>query len=122
MKQDLWPNAIIQITGVLQILINGIVCNGIPIVEAGGLSEMDTETGQGKRRDLVRKAVFGVNFAVLGLEIRKNWIIVFRFVFWDMKPESMSIRQRKLQRDSAKWEKFRYRAEFWRIFVRLSQK
>ena len=29
---------------------------------------MDTETSQGKRWDLVRKAVFGVNFAVMGLE------------------------------------------------------
>ena len=29
---------------------------------------MDTETSQGKRRDLVRKAVFGVNFVVMGLE------------------------------------------------------
>ena len=68
MKQDLLAKRYYSDNRRFADLINGIVCNGIPIVKQEDLSEMDTETGQGKRRDLVRKAVFGVNFAVLGLE------------------------------------------------------
>ena len=68
MKQDLLAKRYYSDNRRFADLINGIVCNGIPIVKQEDLSEMDTEAGQGKRRDLVRKAVFGVNFAVLGLE------------------------------------------------------
>ena len=68
MKQDLFAKRYYSDNRRFADLINGIVCNGIPIVKQEDLSEMDTETYQGKRRDLVRKAVFGVNFAVLGLE------------------------------------------------------
>ena len=68
MKQDLLAKRYYSDNRRFADLINGIVCNGIPSVKQEDLSEMDTETGQGKRRDLVRKAVFGVNFAVLGLE------------------------------------------------------
>ena len=68
MKQDLLAKRYYSDNRRFADLINGIVCNGIPIVKQEDLSEMDTETSQGKRRDLVRKAVFGVNFAVLGLE------------------------------------------------------
>ena len=68
MKQDLLAKRYYSDNRRFADLINGIVCNGIPIVKQEDLSEMDTETGQGKRRDLVRKAVFGVNFAVLRLE------------------------------------------------------
>ena len=68
MKQDLLAKRYYSDNRRFADLINGIVCNGIPIVKQEDLSEMDTENGQGKRRDLVRKAVFGVNFAVLGLE------------------------------------------------------
>ena len=68
MKQDLLAKRYYSDNRRFADLNNGIVCNGIPIVKQEDLSEMDTETSQGKRRDLVRKAVFGVNFAVLGLE------------------------------------------------------
>ena len=68
MKQDLLAKRYYSDNRRFADLINGIVCNGIPIVKQEDLSEMDTETSQGKRRDLVRKAVFGVNFAVMGLE------------------------------------------------------
>ena len=66
MKQDLLAKRYYSDNRRFADLINGIVCNGIPVVKQEDLSEMDTETSQGKRRDLVRKAVFGVNFAVLG--------------------------------------------------------
>ena len=68
MKQDLLAKRYYSDNRRFADLINGIVCNGIQVVKQEDLSEMDTETSQGKRRDLVRKAVFGVNFAVLGLE------------------------------------------------------
>ena len=68
MKQDLLAKRYYSDNRRFADLINGIVCNGIPIVKQEDLSEMDTETSQGKRRDLERRAVFGVNFAVLGLE------------------------------------------------------
>ena len=95
MKQDLLAKRYYSDNRRFADLINGIVCNGIQVVKQEDLSEMDTETSQGKRRDLVRKAVFGVNFAVLDWKTRKSLITDFRFVFWDMKPESMNIRQRK---------------------------
>ena len=57
MKQDLLAKRYYSDNRRFADLINGIVCNGIPIVKQEDLSEMDTENGQGKRRDLVRKAV-----------------------------------------------------------------
>ena len=95
MKQDLLAKRYYSDNRRFADLINGIVCNGIPIVKQEDLSEMDTETGQGKRRDLVRKAVFGVNFAVLGLENQEKLDYRLPLVFGDMKSERMNIRQRK---------------------------
>ena len=54
MKQDLLAKRYYSDNRRFADLINGIVCNGIPIVKQEDLSEMDTETSQGKRRDLVR--------------------------------------------------------------------
>lgn len=64
-------------------LINGIVCEGKKIVSPSDLTEMDSQTGFFKQmsafggrkrqrkqryRNLVRKAVFGTNFMVIGIE------------------------------------------------------
>ena len=50
MKQDLLAKRYYSDNRRFADLINGIVCNGIPIVKQEDLSEMDTENGQGKRR------------------------------------------------------------------------
>ena len=49
MKQDLLAKRYYSDNRRFADLINGIVCNGIPIVKQEDLSEMDTENGQGKR-------------------------------------------------------------------------
>ncbi len=65
-------------------LINGVVCSGKSVLSASGLTDQDSQTGfycseanSGKEygakkkqryRDLVRKAAFGVNFMVIGIE------------------------------------------------------
>ena len=49
--------------------INGAGCGGEPLVCAEELQELDTQAqDSGKRRDLLRKAAFGVNFAIIGIE------------------------------------------------------
>lgn len=71
-------------------LINGIGCNGRQAVGSADLYEIDTQTGvfsgrdfisrlpksakQGniKNRDAIRKAAFGVNFAVIGIESQEE--------------------------------------------------
>ena len=47
MKQDLLAKRYYSDNRRFADLINGIVCNGIPIVKQEDLSEMDTETGHG---------------------------------------------------------------------------
>ena len=63
-------------------LINGLICHGRPVVQKEDLQDLDTQTGvwndpairktnklrRVKLRDLVKKASFGVNFLVIGIE------------------------------------------------------
>ena len=63
-------------------LINGLICQGRPVVRKEDLQDLDTQTGiwndpaihksknrrRVKLRDLVKKASFGVNFLVIGIE------------------------------------------------------
>ena len=63
-------------------LINGLICQGRPVVRKEDLQDLDTQTGiwndpairiskrrrHVKLRDLVKKASFGVNFLVIGIE------------------------------------------------------
>lgn len=62
-------------------IINGIGCDGIPFVKGEDLQELDTRINIGrhkgfrkrkrttvKYRDLMRKAAFGMNFAMVGIE------------------------------------------------------
>lgn len=67
-------------------IINGIGCSGIQTVKASDLHDLDTQTGflhgvkfirrrgakKGQRkikiRDMLRKAAFGINFAIIGIE------------------------------------------------------
>ena len=66
-------------------IINGIGCKGRQIVKEGDLQELDTRTGflhgpgfirklplarrnSVKIRDCIRRASFGMNFAIIGIE------------------------------------------------------
>lgn len=56
-------------------IINGICCKGAQMVAGKDLKELDTQTGFGRKikvRDIVRKAAFGVNFAVIGIENQES--------------------------------------------------
>ena len=57
MKQDLLAKRYYSDNRRFADLINGIVCNGIPIVKQEDLSEMDTENGQGKLIFMVTQSV-----------------------------------------------------------------
>lgn len=48
-------------------VINGIGCHGEQIVKPSDLTEMDSRSNGGYR-DMVRKAAFGVGFAIIGIE------------------------------------------------------
>ena len=51
-------------------IINGIGCGGRQVVAKDDLQELDTQTTKQKIkiRDMIRKAAFGVNFAIIGIE------------------------------------------------------
>ncbi|MCM1047993.1 MAG: Rpn family recombination-promoting nuclease/putative transposase [Clostridiales bacterium] len=60
-------------------IINGVCCKGRQMVTGDDLKELDTQTGflqklnRGiKIRDTLRKAAFGVNFAIIGIENQEN--------------------------------------------------
>ena len=48
-------------------IINGIGCSGIQFVKDTDLQEMDTSSKK-KRRDMLRRVAFGMNFAIIGIE------------------------------------------------------
>lgn len=48
-------------------IINGIGCDGVQMVKDTDLLEADSAAGK-KQRDLLRKAAFGMNFAIVGIE------------------------------------------------------
>ena len=82
-------------------LINGCRFGGRQVLKASDLSEMDTQTGywfrprykSGNRkwrrqryRDLLRKAAFGINFAVIGMENQKevHYLMPLRSMGYDV--------------------------------------
>lgn len=48
-------------------VINGIGCHGEQIIKPSDLTELDSRSN-GNYRDMVRKAAFGVGFAIIGIE------------------------------------------------------
>lgn len=80
-------------------LINGVSFGGKQVVRAEDLSDRDTQTGyhknsravKGKKntkyRDLFRKASFGANFAVIGVENQKqvHYLMPVRCMEYDVK-------------------------------------
>ncbi len=102
-------------------LINGISFGGRQVVRPEDLSERDTKTGyhkktkevEGKRnikyRDLFRKASFGVNFVVIGVENQKqvHYLMPVRCMEYDVKEY-----QRQEVEKKKELEKARNDAEF----------
>lgn len=81
-------------------LINGVMCSGRQIVSPTDLTELDSQTGQfdvsagqdkrhkklrDRHRDLMRKAAFGVNFMVFGIENQEetNYLMPMRCMSYD---------------------------------------
>lgn len=100
-------------------LINGVVCSGRQILSPSNLTDLDSQTGQfdasagqekqqnnlkERHRDLVRKAAFGVNFMVYGIENQEevNYLMPLRCMSYDVEEYerqvaliSKQVRQRK---------------------------
>lgn len=81
-------------------LINGVVCGGKKILRPSDLTEMDSQTGylrasngRGRRtlprqpryRDVIRKAAFGINFMVIGIENQEevHYLMPLRCMSYD---------------------------------------
>ena len=81
-------------------LINGVVCAGRPVITADDLTELDSQTGQfaiagydksgggilkDRRRDVVRRAAFGVDFMVIGIENQEmpDYLMPLRCMSYD---------------------------------------
>ncbi|MCM1160668.1 MAG: Rpn family recombination-promoting nuclease/putative transposase [Roseburia sp.] len=96
-------------------LINGFLFAGKQVVSAKQLSELDTQTGfwripgfsvkyrkgRQKYRDLIRKAAFGVNFAVFGIENQTevDYLMPLRVMSYDIgEYEHQAEKQRKIVR------------------------
>lgn len=101
-------------------LINGLMCAGKEVISPSDLSDMDSQTGffqgaSGSRarnskrkqryRDLIRKAAFGVNFMVVGIENQEevNYLMPLRAMTYDAaeyERQAAEIRRRvKKQKD-----------------------
>ena len=85
-------------------LINGLGCGGRQVVTKSDLQELDTQTGLGRNskfirnirrmangrkikiRDMLRKAAFGINFAIIGIENQEvtDYAIVLRNMTYDV--------------------------------------
>ncbi len=81
-------------------LINGVVCGGKNIVQPSDLTEMDSQTGylrafngrgrhtrqsRPRYRDVIRKAAFGINFMVVGIENQEevHYLMPLRCMSYD---------------------------------------
>ncbi len=101
-------------------LINGLICAGKEIVSPSDLTDMDSQTGfflgasgnkertskkKQRYRDLIRKAAFGVNFMIVGIENQEevNYLMPLRTMTYDVaeyERQAAIIRRRvKKQKD-----------------------
>lgn len=84
-------------------LINGFVLNGRQVIRAEDLSVMDSRTHgsrkskNSKYRDLIRKAVFGANFAIIGVENQGevNYIMPVRCMAYDAGEYERQVSERR---------------------------
>lgn len=100
MKKDIVCNAFFSDNERYADIINGIGCKGIPFVKGKDLQELDTrvipkgagDSGRKKKRtaakyrDLLRKASFGMNFAIIGIENQEkiDYVLVLRAMGYDV--------------------------------------
>ncbi|MBD5465092.1 MAG: transposase [Lachnospiraceae bacterium] len=115
-------------------LINGFLFAGSQIVTAEHLTELDSQTGfwggsgflaksrkrRQKYRDLIRKAAFGMNFAVIGVESQTevDYLMPLRVMSYDVgEYEQQAARSRKIVRR----KKGISRAEFLSGFTKESR-
>ena len=66
-------------------IINGIGCDGVQLVKADDLQEVDSTSGR-KSRDMIRKTAFGMNFVLIGIENQEvvDYGFPFRNVYYDV--------------------------------------
>ncbi len=99
MEKDIVCNAFFSDNERYADIINGIGCKGIPFVSGKDLQESDTKVTPGpvngagrkrkgktvKYRDLMRKASFGMNFAMIGIESQEkiDYALVLRTMGYD---------------------------------------
>lgn len=92
-------------------IINGIGCDGMPFIKGEYLQELDTRVNVGrykragkrkqmaaKYRDLMRKAAFGMNFAMIGIENQSeiDYGLVLRVMCYDVgEYERQAVKIRK---------------------------
>lgn len=99
-------------------LINGVICSGKRVIQPSDLTDVDSQTGfykespkGGKRgtqrkqryRDLVRKAAFGVNFMIVGIENQEevHYLMPLRSMSYDVaeyERQAAAIRRRVKRR------------------------
>lgn len=96
--------------------INGFGCDGKQLVTAKDLHEVDSKVFDSqKSRDIARKAAFGVNFAIIGIEAQEtiDYLIALRNMLYDagMYQKQASL----IQKDGEKrkdWSKGEYLYRF----------
>lgn len=116
-------------------LINGVVCSGKRILNPSDLTDMDSQTGfyrgsldrrknstkkKQRYRDLVRKAAFGVNFMVVGIENQEevHYLMPLRNMAYDVAEYE---RQAAVIRRQVKKRKDITSAEFLSGFTKESR-
>lgn len=116
-------------------LINGVVCSGKSILSPSDLTDMDSQTGffrgslgrskntarkKQRYRDLVRKAAFGINFMVVGIENQEevHYLMPLRNMSYDVAEYE---RQAAIIRRQVKKRKDITSAEFLSGFTKESR-
>ncbi|MBO5278188.1 MAG: transposase [Lachnospiraceae bacterium] len=114
-------------------LINGLIFQGKQLVQAGDLTDMDSQTGMWGRgflrgrwqrrlkyRDLIKKAAMGVGFVVIGIENQDevNYLMPLRNMAYDTAEYE---RQAAVIRKRVRKRKGITRAEFLSGFTRESR-
>ena len=116
-------------------LINGVVCSGKRILSPSDLTDMDSQTGffrgslghskntarkKQRYRDLVRKAAFGINFMVVGIENQEevHYLMPLRNMSYDVAEYE---RQAAIIRRQVKKRKDITSAEFLSGFTKESR-
>ncbi len=111
MEKDLKTKSYLSDPGRFADLINGVMCAGKEIVAPEELHDMDSYTGtfywtgvkdkkgSGQRyRDLVKKAAFGINFMVIGIENQEevHYLMPLRCMAYDVgEYERQAVKIRK---------------------------